>query len=264
MRYTAKKMFMVLLALISICIMASISCAEIDEADIVGMWLFEEGNGDVAMDSSLNANDAVFNGGPKWDTGKFGGGILFDGADDYLSAEDSDSLDVVGEAITLLAWVDSEGWNAGWNHIIRKVPSTPRYYILGVHDTALAFVFLMTDVQQFEDIQGVNPMPTGEWLHLAMTYNGEEIAIYANGEVETTVPASGEIPASDGELRIGRGDPAGYFTGIIDEVGIFRVALSQDEIKEIMSDGLEAAILSVEPMGKLVETWGNIKANIRD
>lgn len=254
---------MVLLALVLVCLIANISLAEIDEADIVGMWLFEEGNGETAVDSSLNGNDAIFNGGPNWDTGKFGGGISFDGTDDYLSAEDSDSLDVVGEAITLLAWVDSDGWNAGWCHIIRKTPENPRYYILGVHDTALAFVFLMTDVQQFADIQGVNPMPTGEWLHLAMTYNGEEIAIYADGEVEMAVPASGEIAASDGELRIGRGAPGGYFTGTMDEIAILRVALSQDEIKEIMNNGLEAALLAVEPRDKLVETWGNIKAVFR-
>jgi hypothetical protein len=261
MRYIATKLVAVCLALIWTALSADISCGEIDEENIVAMWLFDKGEADVAEDSSTNSNDASFNGGPKWVDGKFGKAISFDGADDYLSAEDSDSLDVGGEAMTLLGWINADAFPASWNHLIRKTPENPRIYILGVHDTSLPFTFLKTDTQQYADIQGPNPVPTGEWVHLAMTYNGQEIAIYVNGEVEITSPASGTIEASDGELRIGRGDPAGYFTGAIDEVAIFRVALSQDEIKEIMNDGFEA-FLAVEPRCKLVNTWGSIKRSM--
>jgi hypothetical protein len=233
--------------------------AKIDPEMIVGLWLFDAGNGDVAKDISPNGNNASFNGNPKWVAGKFGQAISFDGADDYLSAEDSDSLDVAGEAITLLAWIKGDAWPASWNHVIRKTPENPRIYILGVHSTGLPFTFLKTDVQQYADIQGKAPLPTQEWIHLGMTYNGEEIAVYVNGEVETAVPASGAIEASEGELRIGRGAPAGYFTGIIDEVGIFRAALSQNEIKTIMNNGL-SAFLAVETHEKLTTTWASIKS----
>ncbi len=161
--------------------------------------------------------------------------------------------------MTIVAWVNSDAWTAGWNHVVRKTPENPRIYILGVHDTALPFTFLKTDAQQFADIQGTNPMPTNEWLHLAMTYNGEEIKLYANGEEQIASPATGTIEASDGELRIGRGAPAGYFTGTIDEVAIFRVALSEDDIRVIMDKGLVSA-MPVEPQGKLIDMWGNIKA----
>ena len=203
--------------------------SNIDLESAVSLWLFDEGKGDIAEDSSSNGNNASFNNNPKWVTGQFGQAVSFDGVDDYLSAEDSDSLDVVSEAITLLAWIKGDDWPASWNHIIRKTPENPRIYILGVHSTALPFTFLKTDVQQYADIQGKEPLSTKEWIHLAMTYNSKEIAIYVNGEVAVTAPASGTVEASDGELRIGRGVPAGYFTGTIDEVGIFRIALSQDE-----------------------------------
>ncbi len=246
------------LSAIAIGLGAVIGYAEIGEEDIVAFWLFDEGKGDVAKDFSPNGNNAAFNGNPKWVAGKFGKAVSFDGAADYLSAEDSDSLDVVGEAITLLAWIKGDDWPASWNHIIRKTPENPRIYILGVHSTALPFTFLKTNVQQYADIQGKKPLPTKEWIHLAMTYNGEEIAIYVNGEKDVAAPASGTIEASEGELRIGRGAPGGYFTGTIDEVGISRVALSQDEIKAIMNNGL-SGFLSIEPQGKLADTWGNIK-----
>ena len=45
------------------------------EADIldgvVGIWLFDEGSGDKAGDSSDAGNDGVFQGKPKWVKGKF-------------------------------------------------------------------------------------------------------------------------------------------------------------------------------------------------
>lgn len=261
MFYKGKNIYATFLVIISAILITGISHAEIDENSIMAMWLFDEGSGEVAKDSSLNGNDAEFNGNPQWAAGRFGQGISFDGASDYLSAQDSDSLDVGGEEMTIVAWINADGWPASWNHIIRKTPENPRIYILGVHDTSLAFIFLKTEAQQIEDIQGATNLPNGEWIHLAMTYDGAEVRIYVNGEIDATAPASGAIEASADELRIGRGAPGGYFSGALDEIAIFRVALEQDEIKDVMDNGL-LAMLAVEPQGKFIETWAGIKASI--
>ena len=39
---------------------------------VVGVWLFDEGSGDKAEDSSDAGNDGDFQGKPKWVKGKFG------------------------------------------------------------------------------------------------------------------------------------------------------------------------------------------------
>ena len=261
MFYKRRKAYTTFFVIISAILITGIGHAEIDENSIMAMWLFDEGSGEVAEDSSLNGNHAAFNGNPKWAAGKFGRGISFDGASDYLTAQDSDSLDIGGEEMTIVVWVNADGWPSGWNHIIRKTPENPRIYILGVHDTSLAFIFLKTEAQQVEDIQGVTNLPNGEWIHLAMTYDGAEARIYVNGEIDATAPASGAIEASADELRIGRGAPAGYFSGTLDEIAIFSVALEQDEIKNVMDNGL-LAMLAVEPQGKLIGTWAGIKASV--
>jgi hypothetical protein len=60
--------------------------AKIDPKNIVGMWLFDEGKGDIAKDSSENGNDGELMNDPKWVDGKKkpSKALEFDGKDDYV------------------------------------------------------------------------------------------------------------------------------------------------------------------------------------
>ena len=100
-----------------------LSYAKIDLATCVGMWLFDEGKGDVAKDSSGNQNDGTLKNGPKWVTGKSGTALEFDGIDDYVEIPDSASLRV--QSFTLSAWINLNvrPYQAGHKHI----SSTERY-----------------------------------------------------------------------------------------------------------------------------------------
>ena len=51
-------------------------------------------------------------------------------------------------------------------------------------------------------------------------------------------------------------DPVG---GILDEIGIFNKALSDNDIENIMTHGLEYFVLAIEAQGKLTTTWAKIK-----
>jgi len=56
-----------------------------------------------------------------------------------------------------------------------------------------------------------------------------------------------------------------YFSGAIDELAIFNVALTLDEIKTLMAEGLESIGLigqAVDQAGKLAVTWGELKHGI--
>ena len=48
-------------------------------------------------------------------------------------------------------------------------------------------------------------------------------------------------------------------TGVIDEVVLYDRALSEKEISELIEDGM-VVTLDVQPGGKLVTTWSQIKA----
>jgi hypothetical protein len=42
-------------------------------------------------------------------------------------------------------------------------------------------------------------------------------------------------------------------------VGIFNTVLSEDDIMNIMNNGLKGATVAVEPAGKLATTWARLK-----
>ena len=78
--------------------------------------------------------------------------------------------------------------------------------------------------------------PLNQWTHLAVTYDGQEMKFYYNGELEATLAASGRIYTNDMSLAIGGNNVANaeYFVGVMDEVAIFNRALTQSEIRKVM------------------------------
>ena len=53
--------------------------AQIDLSDALGIYLFDEGEGKVAGDSSGNGSDGELMNDPQWVDGKFGTALQFDG-----------------------------------------------------------------------------------------------------------------------------------------------------------------------------------------
>ena len=60
----------------SLCVAATPISAELLD-DAVGIWLFDEGKGNTAADTSGNGNDGAIT-GAKWAEGKFGGALEFE------------------------------------------------------------------------------------------------------------------------------------------------------------------------------------------
>lgn len=60
------------------------SIAKIDPKTIEGLWLFDEGKGNVAVDSSGKGLDGKLIGNPTWVDGKFGKALEFDGKAAYV------------------------------------------------------------------------------------------------------------------------------------------------------------------------------------
>ncbi|HSJ74142.1 MAG TPA: LamG domain-containing protein, partial [Miltoncostaeaceae bacterium] len=91
-------------------------------------------------------------------------------------------------------------------------------------------------------------VPLGKWTHLAATYGGARLRLYVNGTEVSSAPAGGRIRRSKGPLRIGGNSVGGdWFKGVIDEVRIYRRALSRQQILRDMRRRVRPARTTAPP-----------------
>jgi hypothetical protein len=235
--------------------------AKLDPKNAVGIWLFDEGNGDVAKDSSGNGNDGTLK-GPKWVDGKFGKALEFNGASDYVNTGNDPITDISGTKIlSISAWVKRA---TKTSKVLVAIRRSPGGYILGVGVLGAATNQIkMTKFAIVDIYLGDFPQDTN-WHHLVGVWHEKGQIAYIDGVVNANSADTANFSsASTGSLLIG-GDTGdqGYTAGAIDDVGIFNVALTEGDVKDIMKQGLGRAIgiTPVSPKGRLTTVWGEIKA----
>lgn len=215
---------------------------------LAAQWHMDEGSGSTAGDSSGNGNDgtitdALWAGadGGKWfdrtdvnfSTGK---SIIFDG-NDYLVISDNvnDTLDPL--QITVSFWFKPGVVGSGY--FVSKWNTDPnnRAYSVYLNGGKVSFD-TSSDGISFNPLIGGTTVIVGTWYHVTVVYDGVSLnkRIYLNGVLDgTTGAASGALFNSNldltiGTLKVGGGN---YYTGEIDEVSIYNIVLTADQIKAL-------------------------------
>ncbi len=254
---------LVIAATLSVCIgaLAATARADIDPTTAVGVWLLDEDGGDTAADSSGRGFDGELN-GPDWAVGKFGAALQFDGAS-WVSIADQPELQAT-EQLSMMAWFFAEDIG-DWRQLIAKNDE----YLLridppGEGNKMSAFV---KPGGAWEPRASATVPNLDEWIHFAATYEQEpkgdvdHLKVYVNGILAGQSTRPGKIGAAGGAVEIGRWGGGSFFVGIIDDVGIFNVALAEEDILAIAENGLQAALggLPVDSRGKLTVAWGDLR-----
>jgi hypothetical protein len=93
------------------------------------------------------------------------------------------------------------------------------------------------------------------------------MVLYRDGEVESQKNIAGFAKQNeDNAISFSIGSQADALArsikSLIDEVAVFKAVLTQDDIKKIMTGGLERTlgIVAVSYAGKLATTWADVKA----
>lgn len=248
----------------------------INPATCVGAWLFDQET-DVIKDVSQNGNDGIVKGKPKWDNGTFGTAISLDGVSDYVDCGNNESLDVGTEAFSIVAWLRCAKYTPpSWAGCVisRFDTNVPRHgYLFGVRGVLDANnkekpLFLLGLGQASgTHLFGTKTINDDVWHHIAATAARDGSAsFYRDGNLESQVNIKAfqkENETNILPLNIGADSGNRWFLqALIDEVALFKTVLSSDDIKGIMTKGLERAlgISSVSSSGKLSTAWGNIKS----
>ena len=211
---------------------------------LVAHLAFEEGTGIQPVNSVDNQPGYLLGtetDDVTWTDGKIGTGVNFSGDYGYVHLSHNDALDIT-DTITLSAWIKADTIDDE-DGIIRKSDSGD-HYSYGMKLTAGGNLVFKTSSGEWQSNNQIN---TGQWHHVAVSYDGSEIKFYIDGQQDSNVISTNMTLESTDESiwigthtsRIHNGISYSYsyhkFDGIIDEVGIHNRALSATEIAELAS-----------------------------
>ena len=183
------------------------------------------------------------NGKPRFVDGKIGKAIHLGGV--VISVEDYEGLRST-KGTTIAAWIKPEKITNGWQCIYRKEDGARRLLAIGQDGSDwgvwCGFVingrYLEYGVPFDRKILG-----DGQWHHLAVSFNGIEVALYVGGKRIGNKPISGSLnsgnntPAFVGSYQ-GNGE---RFQGAIDDLRIYSRGLTQSEIAKLANADPKAA-----------------------
>ena len=229
---------------------------------LVGVWLFDEGKDDIAQDASGNGHDGELMETVSWvEEGRFGSALEFHSGEDMVRVEHSDDLTL--QTFTIMAWIKTSSAGTGEALIHKQTGSPDRNYILNIRgDDWARASFRSAGADANENCDGTTNVHDDEWHHIAATYDQKNLKVYVDGELDGELSVLGEEPQTNEEpLLFGHaGGTGGWrYTGLMDEVAVYNIALSEDEIRTCMEKGLAQA-LAVAPVEKLATMWGRIKS----
>ncbi len=197
---------------------------------LVSWWKLEDENaGTAVVDYSGSDYYGTLRGNAQWVEGYYGDALDLDGSDDFVEFDAPTDWPSGTEARTLCGWGKTDSVAAGWRWIAAYgAPGTGQAFFIGINGTDLYGGGYGDDVFRagFWDVD--------VWHHICVTYDGTTARLYADGlEVAFAAKTWDLVP---NVARIGRqvNSAAEFWDGMVDDVRVYNVALTPDQIKDVM------------------------------
>jgi hypothetical protein len=199
------------------------------------------GSNGVTSAGTCTTSGAWYNGAQ----GKHENSMSFDGSDDYVSVADNDLLDVVdGQDFSFSFWVNPPDLSGAKALFAKKTGNgaTSTGYLVHLFANEVLGVYISDGTDQLYLTSKV-ALPTNTWNHVSVVYtDNTSVKLYVNGKDQTNLN-SGTIAnvdslANGSPLVIGaESDFQLPFQGQIDEVKVFKYALTPAQVKTEMASG---------------------------
>ncbi|MBU0671102.1 hypothetical protein KKF29_02990 [Patescibacteria group bacterium] len=208
----------------------------------VGLWHLDQGDGTVAYDRSGKGNNGNITGATWADPGKYDAALDFNGPGSYVQVPDNPSLNP-SKAITVEAWVNFDVLEDFW--LVEKHTSTPddytRGYVLRADVPSNAIIWQVGNGSEYSNVQTAdNTISTGQWYHIAATYDGAKAKVYVDGQLQGEEDFEGDIDYTNvGDLFIGSSSQNTLnLDGKMDEVAVYNRVLTSSEILDHFESGI--------------------------
>ncbi|OZV69682.1 LamG-like jellyroll fold domain-containing protein [Winogradskyella aurantia] len=160
--------------------------------------------------------------------------VYFDGTEGFIDMGDHLDLNSVG--FTLSVWVKTEASGSGITSILSKrdVAFQRGYDLRLLADNRIQIIWKNGSS---EVLISRSKLPDNEWHHIAVVYNGTLVSIYVDGILDTSDTKTPPIPTTESFIigAAGTDAPFQHFKGHLDEVRLWRKALSYKQLRFMMN-----------------------------
>lgn len=227
--------------------------------NLVGHWRLDETMGQTANDQTGNANHGMLRNFllPGWTVGKTGGGLKFDGVDDWIRVPRSPSIEglVTANQFSITAWVNrsTNGGPSIYATIMSQQyqTTTSEHFGLSFKDNTNLVLHVENQTagpSGSDTCLDPNPGPIGGWAHVAGTWDGATMKVYVNGAVVCSKATSRTVTTDSTPIVIGGNANTGNaddvtenFVGTLDDVLLYKRALTASEIAQLATGAVPPA-----------------------
>ena len=242
--------------------------AQVLDPDLVLYFDYEDFTGDTVVEKSGNGYDGAINGDiTQSNDGKFGKAAHFaSGSFLDLDGSNVNAEDIPTEGMSLVAWINVEAVSDMAIFNARAGDNTWLIHPEARGDGNYRWLNRSPGGTTIFDIRG-GENKANEWIHYAGTFSRAEglAVLYINGENvgEEAARVGTPIAGDWGQgARVGRNiDDNRPFAGLMDDFNLWKRGLTEEEVNDIMNNGLGTSLTAVEARGKIATTWSKLKAN---
>jgi len=197
--------------------------------------------GDNSPNDSKGSNHGDLINGTTYTTGKINNCFSFDGVNDYINIAATSTLNFGTNDFSYSCWINPSNVSG-----TKSIATFGSYYdtdkgfcIYAINDTIVVWRYSSTSgYVKVGETTGI--LSANNWQHLSIVRSGGNMYCYLNN-TKYTLTSGGlsgvSLGNSGGINQLGRNSGGFYFSGKMDEIGVWNKALSDSEVTELYNSG---------------------------
>jgi hypothetical protein len=247
----------------------SVAGVEIEDgagSGLIGHWAFDDLTESVLKNSAGIGLDASVRGGVSLEDGIFATAASLEGQHAIRITANDSFRNLT--SITISAWVSPKELS-GYREIFRKEDAGRRILFSFQNGGRILSLGLNVEGSGYEELDAaIKPelLTDLQWHHVAGTFDGEKMRVYLDGLEISSKKKPGWI-VSGGRADAFIGSLAGkseFFQGLIDDLRVFNIALTGNQIAGLYEEGLSSIQTKIEAYREQAEDIYEKKATFAE